>query len=165
MYQRILVPVDGSPTALRGLDEAIRLAKLTGGSLHLVNVLDQPVVLGVDAYHTDVFGALRRAGAKLIEEMEARARAAGVEATTFVSDVLPGRVSDVVVAQARACAAALIVLGTHGRRGIGRVLMGSDAEQIVRVAPTPVLLVRAPAGTGADATTTAGTAPSAPARR
>jgi len=143
MYQRILVPVDGSPTSMRGLDEAIRLARLVGGSLHLVNVLDQPVILGIDSYHTDVFGALRKAGAEVIDEAKARCRAAGVAATSFVSDVLPGRVSEVVVEQARASAADLIVLGTHGRRGIGRVLMGSDAEQILRAAATPVLLVRA----------------------
>ena len=146
MYQRILVPVDGSATALLGLDEAIRLAKLTKGSLHLVHVLDQPVFLGLDAYHTDVFGALREAGARVIEQTKARATGAGVEATTFVSDVLPGRVSDVVVEQAKACGADLIVLGTHGRRGVGRMLMGSDAEQILRIAPTPILLVRAAGG-------------------
>jgi nucleotide-binding universal stress UspA family protein len=142
MYRRILVPVDGSPAAVRGLDEAIRLAKLTGGTLHLVHALDAPVLLGLDAYHTDVFGAMREAGKRIVEEMHARARAGGVEATTFLSDVLPGRVSDVVVEQAKACGADLVVLGTHGRRGVGRWLLGSDAEQIMRVAPTPVLLVR-----------------------
>ena len=146
MYQRILVPVDGSATSIRGLDEAIRLAKLTGASLHLVHVLDRPVFLGLDAYHTDVFGALRREGAAVLEQMKARVVAAGVDVTTFVSEVLPGRVCDVVIEQAKASGADLIVLGTHGRRGIGRVLLGSDAEQIVRVASTPVLLIRAPDG-------------------
>jgi nucleotide-binding universal stress UspA family protein len=151
MYQRILVPVDGSATSIRGVDEAIRLAKLTGGSLHLVHVLDRPVVLGLDAYHTDVFGALRRAGVQVVEQMKARVVAAGVGVTTFMSEVLPGRVSDVVIDQARACGADLIVLGTHGRRGIGRMLMGSDAEQIVRGAATPVLLIRAAEGAGSAA--------------
>ena len=143
MYQRILVPVDGSPTANRGLDEAIRLAKLSGGRLHLVHALDQVVFFGLDAYQTDVFGALREAGARLMEQMKARVRAAGVEFTTFVSDVLPGRVCEVVIEQAKVSGADLIVLGTHGRRGVSRLMMGSDAEQIMRVAPTPVLLVRA----------------------
>ena len=56
--------------------------------------------------------------------------------------MLPGRVCDVVVEQAKEFGADLIVLGTHGRRGVSRLLVGSDAEQIVRVAPVPVLLVR-----------------------
>ena len=148
MYKRILVPVDGSPTSLRGLDEAIRLAKLSGGKLHLVHALDQVVFFGLDAYQADLFGALREEGAKLMEKMKARVLAAGVEVTTFVSEVLPGRVCEVVIAQAKACGADLIVLGTHGRRGVGRLLVGSDAEQILRVAPTPVLLVRAAEGDG-----------------
>ena len=145
MYKRILVPVDGSPTAVRGLDEAIRLAKLTGASLHLVHALDQLVFYGLDAYQNDVFGALRKAGARLMEQMTARALAAGVEVTAYVSDVLPGKVSEVVIEQAKACGADLIVIGTHGRRGVGRLLMGSDAEQVMRMSPTPVLLVRATA--------------------
>ena len=148
-YQRILVAVDGSATSMRGLEEAIRVAKLTGGSLHLVHALDQVVFLGLDAYHTDVFGALRKTGAEVIEKMKARALAAGVEVTTYLSDVLPGRVCEVVIEQAKASGADLIVLGTHGRRGLGRMLMGSDAEQILRVAPAPVLLVRAPEGANA----------------
>jgi nucleotide-binding universal stress UspA family protein len=143
MYKRILVPVDGSPTALRGLDEAIRLARQSGGTLHLVHALDQLVFYGLDAYQADVYGALREGGKRLMEQMQARVRDAGVECTTYVSEVLPGRVSDVVVEQAKASGADLVVLGTHGRRGVGRMLIGSDAEQILRVAPTPVLLVRA----------------------
>jgi nucleotide-binding universal stress UspA family protein len=142
MYKRILVPVDGSPTAIRGLDEAIRLARRSGATIHLVHALDELVFYGLDAYQSDVFGALREAGARLMQQMQARVRAAGIEVTTFVSDVLPGRVCDVVIEQAKASGADLIVIGTHGRRGVGRMLMGSDAEQILRVAPTPVLLVR-----------------------
>src|SRR6185295_8843331 len=149
MYRRILVPVAGIATSLRGLDEAIRLAKLTGASLHLVHALERPVLLGLDAYQTDVFGALQRAGAQVVEQAKARVIEAGVEVTTFLSGVLPGRVCDVVSEQAKASGADLIVLGRHGRRGVGRMLLGSDAEQIVRVAPTPVLLVRATDGAGA----------------
>jgi nucleotide-binding universal stress UspA family protein len=66
--------------------------------------------------------------------------------TTFISEVLPGRVCDVVGEQAKAVHADLIVVGTHGRRGVGRLLLGSDAEQIVRTAGVPVLLVRLPEG-------------------
>jgi nucleotide-binding universal stress UspA family protein len=58
-------------------------------------------------------------------------------------DDLVSRVSEVVVEQAKVWRADLIVLGTHGRRGVGRFLLGSDAEQVARTASVPVLLVRA----------------------
>jgi nucleotide-binding universal stress UspA family protein len=142
MYKRILVPVDGSPTSVRGLDEAIALAKLGGGRLHLVHVLDRVVLSAGETYTVDVFGMLREAGERILEQAKARAAAAGLEASAFISEPMPGRVCDVVAAQAQACGADLIVVGTHGRRGMSRLLVGSDAEQIVRVAPIPVLLVR-----------------------
>jgi nucleotide-binding universal stress UspA family protein len=149
MYKRILVPVDGSPTSVRGLDEAIGLAKLGGGSLRLVHVLDRVIFAGGETYTVDVFGMLREAGERIVQQMKARATAAGVEVSTFLSEVLPGRVCDVVVEQAKDFGADLIVVGTHGRRGVSRLLVGSDAEQIVRVAATPVLLIRAADEAGA----------------
>jgi len=142
MYKRILVPVDGSPTSIRGLDEAIGLAKLGGGSIRLMHVLDRVVFTGGETYTVDVFGLLREAGERILQQMKAHAAAAGIDASTFLSELLPGRVCDVVVEQAKEFGADLIVLGTHGRRGVSRLLVGSDAEQIVRVAPVPVLLVR-----------------------
>ena len=78
-----------------------------------------------------------------------------------LTEVLPGRVCDVAVEQAKAAGADLIVLGTHGRRGVGRMLMGSDAEQILRIAPTPVLLVRADAKDAAAGPHAAAGAPKA----
>jgi nucleotide-binding universal stress UspA family protein len=71
------------------------------------------------------------------------AQRAGVSAETATLDTTAGRVCDLVVAQAKKWNADLIVLGTHGRRGVNRLLLGSDAEQILRLAPVPVLLVRA----------------------
>lgn len=143
MYKRIIVPVDGSPTSVRGLDEAIGLAKVTGAAIRLVHVLDQLVFVGGETYSVDVFGMLKESGERLMQQMTARVAGAGIEVSAFLSEVLPGRVHDVVLEQARAFDADLIVLGTHGRRGIGRLLVGSDAEQIVRIASVPVLLVRA----------------------
>lgn len=148
MYQRILVPVDGSPTSDRGLDEAIRLAKLTGARLRLVNVVDEITFAtgfeGYAAYTTDVLQELRQAGEQILAGATATVRAAGVEVDTALFESFSGRVSDLVVAEAGRWGADLIVLGTHGRRGVRRFMLGSDAEQIVRGAPVPVLLVRAP---------------------
>ena len=160
MYTQILVPVDGSATSDRGLEEAVKLAKLTGARLRLVHVVDQLVYAtgmeGTAAMTADLIPLLRESGEKLLKTCKARVEASGVPVDTALLDSLAGRVCDLVVAEALKWQADLIVLGTHGRSGVGRVFMGSDAEQIVRLAPTPVLLVRASAAAPV-ATTTAAT--------
>ena len=148
MYQRILVPFDGSPTSVCGLDEAIRLAALTHASLRLVHMLDDLLyVTGFEtyaAYAGDVIPFMRDAGEKILQQGRARAEKAGVSVETLLLEGVAPRLSDLVADQVKAWKADLIVIGTHGRRGVGRLLLGSDAEQIVRAATVPVLLVRAP---------------------
>ena len=149
MYQRILVPIDGSPTSLRGLGEAVRLAQLTGAHLRLIHVIDElSFALGASEGLTmtgDILSLLREAGAAILAQGVATVKAAGLEVDIVLKDSFAGRVCDLVVAEAAAWPADLIVLGTHGRRGIGRLFMGSDAENIVRSAQTPVLLLRSDA--------------------
>jgi len=150
MYQRILVPFDGSPTSSRGLDEAIGIATLTGASLrliHLLDILDFTRGFETAAVYTDhVIPFMMRTGQDILRDGKVRAEKAGVRADTVLLEGMKTRLCDAVAEQARAWGADLIVIGTHGRRGIGRALLGSDAEQIVRTAPVPVLLVRAPEG-------------------
>jgi nucleotide-binding universal stress UspA family protein len=147
MYQRILVPVDGSPTSNRGLAEAIALAKLTGARLRLINVVDVMVfAMEADAfagYASDLIPLLREGGQKVLDTARMQAESAGLSTDTVLRDGFSGRVCDLVVDEAKAWSADLIVIGTHGRRGAGRLFLGSDAEQILRLAPVPVLLVRA----------------------
>ena len=147
MYRKILVPIDGSPTAARGLDEAIKLAKLTGARLRLMHVVDQvSFATGMEAATLitgDTMQLLREAGQAVLDKAKARVEKAGPRVDAVLCDGLGGRVCDLVIEQATAWAADLIVLGTHGRRGLGRWLLGSDAEMIVRLAALPVLLVRA----------------------
>ena len=147
MYTHILVPVDGSPTSDRGLEEAVKLAKLTGARLRLIHVVDELIyATGMDsvgAMTTNLIPLLREGGEQILKTCKARVEASGVPVETVLFDSFAGRVCDLVVAEATKWHADLIVLGTHGRRGVGRIFMGSDAEQIVRMAPIPVLLVRA----------------------
>ena len=144
MYQRILVPVDGSPTSLQGLEEAVRLAKMTGGVLRLVHVVNElNFSTGFEIYTADIIGMLKEGGAQVLADARAAAAAAGVGAEIFLSESFGSRVCDVVIDEAKSWHADLIVIGSHGRRGIDRLLIGSDAEQILRLAPVPVLLVRA----------------------
>jgi len=148
MYQRILVPVDGSPTSKRGLAEAIALAGMTGAHLRLINVVDMMVfAMEADTFAgsaSDMIPLMREGGQKVLAIARAQVAAAGVAVDTVLRDGFAGRVCDLVVDEAKAWSADLIVIGTHGRRGAGRWLLGSDAEQILRTAPVPVLLVRAP---------------------
>lgn len=146
MYRRILVPIDGSPTSGRGLDEALRLAKLCGASVRLVHVIDElKYVTGFEtfaAYNADLLPLMEEAGEQILLAGREAATRAGVEVETLLFTSPVQRVCDMVVEQARTWRADLIVIGTHGRRGVGRWLLGSDAEQILRLAPVPVLLVR-----------------------
>jgi len=95
-------------------------------------------------YADHVVPFMRRTGQDLLQDGKARAEKAGVRADTVLLEGMKTRLCDAIAEQASAWGAELIVIGTHGRRGVGRMLLGSDAEQIVRTAPVPVLLVRAP---------------------
>ncbi len=156
MYQRILVPVDGSETSDRGLDEALRLARLSGGSVRLIHVVDPlkyvPGYVTYAVYSSDLVPLMKEEGEKLLQRGRERAEGVGVKAETrLFIDAAALRLCDLVAQQANAWKADLIVIGSHGRRGLERVLLGSDAEQILRVAPVPVLLVKAPASAPQDA--------------
>ena len=146
MYERILVPIDGSPTSTCGLQEAITLAKQTHASLRLIHVVDElPFILSAEsmaAWSGDLFGMLREAGEAILAQGTEQVRAAGVPVDSVLHDSFQGRVCDLVVKEAEDWKADLIVIGTHGRRGAPRLLLGSDAEHILRLAPVPVLLVR-----------------------
>ena len=145
-YKRILVPVDGSATSKAGLREAIALAKGQGASLQLVHVVDQHYIglMGMDsaAGLSEMMESLKRSGRSILKSAQATADRAGVKASAVLLETLTGPAADLIVRQAKKSGADLIVLGTHGRRGVRRLLMGSDAEQVVRNAPVPVMLVR-----------------------
>ena len=145
MYSRILVPVDGSEPSQCGLREAIGIARDNGSTLVLLHVVVQiPMTLGYPglADYGQVWDMLDRAGREIVERAGREAAAAGVPAVTRVVDGGAGPACDVVVAQAQAEHCELIVMGTHGRRGMKRLALGSDAELVVRHSTVPVLLVK-----------------------
>jgi len=146
MYRKILVPIDGSSTSARGLDEAIKLAKGQKATLVILHVIDEMVAMyGADmvpVYIDKIFESLRKVGKATVAKAMARVRATGVKANAVLVEKVGGPVADVIVAQVKKQRADLIVIGTHGRRGVTRLVMGSDAEGVVRRSPVPVLLVR-----------------------
>lgn len=146
MFERILVPVDGSATSKKGVGEAIALARLTGGRIKLIHVFEPPLLaVGTEAAlmrGEDIYNVARDAGQRVLSEAAATVTAAGIAVEEQLQEVDGKRLCEHVAQAANAWQASLIVLGSHGRRGLKRMLLGSDAEQILRTAPVPVLLVR-----------------------
>jgi nucleotide-binding universal stress UspA family protein len=146
-YKRIFVPVDGSPTSNLGLKEAIRLAKSQRAQLQLVHVLDQrhlaAPVPEFGSYLENVLPELKKSGRRILDKAQAAVQKHGLKSTTVLIETFTAPAATPLVRQARKWRADLLVIGTHGRRGVSRLLLGSDAEQILRNSPVPVLLVRA----------------------
>lgn len=145
MYARILVPIDGSETAERGLREAIALAQETKAHLLLLHVVDDyPLLMELAA--TSNFNEMRSSmiafGERVLEKARLQADELGVSAECALREVSSSRAAEAIVEEAARRNCQLIVMGTHGRHGFNRLAMGSDAELVVREAPVPVLLVR-----------------------
>ena len=149
MYQRILVPIDGSQTSTKALQAALQMSKASGGCVRIIHLIDASAYLSGPAgyldFPSDLPGAMRSAGNKVLEDAANLAKAIGVEAETHLYDSFDGKLADVVSNAALQWKADLIVVGTHGRSGVGRALLGSGAEQILRLAPVPVLVIRSDA--------------------
>ena len=143
MYSRILCPIDGSETANAGLDEAIRLAQQQRASIRLLYVLDIIYLENSGYMIGEVYDQLRGAGLQILETAKSKVAAANVPVETVLADATAHRIADVVVDECRNTHADLIVMGTHGRRGISHLFLGSDAEAVIRMAEVPVLLVKA----------------------
>jgi nucleotide-binding universal stress UspA family protein len=144
MYKRILVPVDGSETSNKALVTALQLAREVGGRVRVVHVFDVLVYMSGYEFGADVLDQAQGYARKTVDDALAIAASAGVEADGKLLDLPGRRLGEVVADAAREFGADLVVVGTHGRNGIGRALLGSGAEQVIRMAPVPVLAVRLP---------------------
>lgn len=146
MYQRILVPIDGSAPSEQGMQEAIKLAAGLGGTLRLLYILDLHL-LYMDAFGMgmlpDCVSLLQAGGEDILTRAKLLADARGVHVETRLCECRAATVADMIVDEAEHWQAELIVMGTHGRRGMRHMVMGSDAEGVVRRSKVPVLLVRA----------------------
>jgi nucleotide-binding universal stress UspA family protein len=145
MFKRILVPVDDSSASLRGLRAALALARQLKARLrliHLGNAIPPGPRKREGMTAQELFAAMKKRGEKLLGNQAALCRARGVKTDTALYIALAGRPTKLVVAEARKWRADLIVMGTHGRHGLRRVAMGSDAEEVSRIAPVPVLMIR-----------------------
>ena len=138
MYDRILLPTDGSDASSRAVEQAVGLARETGAGLHVLFVLED-VPHAPETMDDAVEGQLREIGEAAIEEIEKRAEAAGVDLVTEMREGVP---HETILEYAEEADVDAIAMGTHGRSGLDRYLLGSVAERVVRSAEVPVLTVR-----------------------
>ena len=141
MYDDILVPTDGSPASDAAIDHAIDLADRYGARLHALYVVDGSAYSTLEAGSEVVIDALESEGEQATDRVADAAAAAGVETTTTVTS---GTAYRAIREYADEQAVDMIVMGTHGRKGLDRYLLGSVTERVVRTADVPVLTVRQP---------------------
>lgn len=145
MYSRILVPVDGSSCSLKGLTEAVKLASALQARIKLVHVVNDYIpepALAPSKYYDQLIASVRETGKETLASAQVVASQQGADVEAELIEIVGGRASDSILEAAKRWRADLIVMGTHGRRGMSRLAMGSDAELVVRSTPIPVLLVR-----------------------
>lgn len=145
-YQQILCPIDGSTTSIRGMNEAANLAKILGAKLRFFHVIDmQSTMIAFDnATSASYFiEALQKNAVEILDQARKFSADHQLDATFGSYEAFTRRVSDAILDEATNCHADLIVIGSNGRRGIKRLLLGSDAEAVARQAPCAVLIVRA----------------------
>ena len=140
MYEESLVPTDGSDAASRALDHALDLASQYDARIHALYVIDSSAYATLEAGTDVVVSALEEEGQATIETVVDRTEEKGVEATT---EVITGTVHKTIIEYAEGYDVDLIVMGTHGRRGLDRYLLGSVTEKVVRASTVPVLTIQA----------------------
>jgi nucleotide-binding universal stress UspA family protein len=139
MYSDILVPTDGSDASAVALDHALRLASQYDARVHGLYVVDWEPYGLVEEGKSIVVDRLHDEGAAAVASVEEAAESAGVAART---SVVERDVHRHIVDYADEEGIDLIVMGTHGRRGLDRLILGSVTERVVRSSPVPVLTMR-----------------------
>lgn len=138
MYERVLIPTDGSTGTAHVAMQGIDLAEQYGGDVHVIHVVDTG---GLLSESSDTRDSLEQEGKRAISKVEAMARAHGVPVETTVRE---GEPAEEILDYADEIEADVIVAGTHGRTGVKRHLIGSVAERLVRHATCPVTTIRLP---------------------
>jgi nucleotide-binding universal stress UspA family protein len=140
VYDTILLPTDGSEGAETALDHALELAGTYGSTLHVLFVVNT-TYLGSGAAEATTTETLRSTGERIVEEAVERAAERDID---VVGETRNGDPYTQILDYADETGSDLIVMGTHGRSGLDRYLLGSVTEKVVRTADAPVLTVRAP---------------------
>ena len=139
-YRNVLVPTDGSDCATAAVDHALSIASVCDATLHALNVIDESVIVGSPGgvLPANYLDSLEQMGEEATDALAERAREQGVDVETAVERGRPG---DGIRAYAGDHDVDLVVMGTHGRSGMERFLLGSTTEQVIRTGTCPVLAV------------------------
>lgn len=144
MFDKILLPIDGSDVAFAAAERAVALAKLAGAALHVVFVLEPYPYTGIGAANSagvqEYLADSQRLATEALARIRALAQVPGLGLT--VETVEGSSPAEQIVETARRCGADLIVMGSHGRTGIARVLLGSVAGKVLLLSPVPVMIVK-----------------------
>jgi len=145
MYEQILIPTDGSETATAALQEAIEIADAYDATLHALHVTDTTAIpTNLDA--ESALRALDEAGRETLDAAMEQAKMAGVKSVQ--AKVARGPPYRAILDYVDDHDVDLIVMGTHGRTGLDRYLIGSVTEKVVRLSDVPVLTIRPPRAEG-----------------
>ncbi|WP_133137913.1 universal stress protein [Legionella rowbothamii] len=148
-YKKIMLAIDGSDTSNSAIEEVIKLIKSQDAELKIIHVVDESLIYygGPGFDYSAYIEVLRNEGQDILNK-----------AKQFIAEQVPikvetellelgqlqgGRIAELIVEATKEWPADLLVLGTHGRKGFSHFLLGSVAEHVMRIASTPVLLVRA----------------------
>lgn len=142
MFKEILLPTDGSDHADEAVNCAVALAKKFGARLHVIHVIETPRLQDYGAFFAlpNILEELRKSGEAILKETSKYIRESGHQ--EIATDMPEGYPADEILEYSKQNKIDLIVMGTHGRRGFNRVVLGSISEEIVRRSPVPVLTVR-----------------------
>ncbi|WP_392536578.1 universal stress protein [Legionella sp. 227] len=142
MYKQIMVAVDDTKASTLALKEAIKLAKNQNSKLRVIHIIDTLYEGDVD--RESFVELTRKQGQEVLNSMKKMLSRAKVEFEMKLSELIPSKaeIAEKLVDEATSFSADLIVIGTHGRRGIHHILTGSVAEEVIRISKTPVLLIR-----------------------
>jgi len=144
MFKRILVPVDFSPPSDAALQYARNVAARYGASLHLLHVAEDPyrAFYSAEVFVPQVEGLREEILSDTARQLTARLQPSDITQLHATAESIIGTPAGSIVEYAAGRDIDLIVMGTHGRGGMAKLLMGSVAERVVRMAPCPVLTVR-----------------------
>lgn len=134
MYEDVLVPTGPDPSRKRVLEHALEIATTYGARLHVMHVCDL-----VDRGQFDEDEDPLESGRQLVDEIKQRAEGEGLET---VGGIREGTPYEEILAYVEEAEVDLVVMGTHGKQGLTRVLLGSTAEEVLRRSPVPVLTVK-----------------------
>lgn len=146
MFKRILVPVDDNPISMKAAQEAIELSSQLNAKIEFIHILDEQNIVFSEVFTTypSIKEALRKVGEELLSKINEMARSASIDFESKLIELraAEGRIPEKIIEEATNWSADLIMIGSHGRRGINKFLLGSIALNVIQSTSIPVLLIK-----------------------